>query len=284
MKVLLFLILSTAAALSAGERDPFMFSSNSIYFFEENIKDAPYEQQKVSASKGDLTARIQFPLPCDMAGGVDFTYEGFNLDWNENPYFRQKHFESLGISAALVYFGCEGWMWRGAFRVTGPTNEGSFYRYTQLQAFLWGKWCYNDCWDFHVGLIGRSGLENEQVLPLIGAEYKMSCWTFSAVFPMKMGIEYRLNSLWSLNLLGAYFSERHQVTNVEPSPNAIFRYRNIGAFFDVTYSNEDCHSLTLFVGKGFTSRLEIMDAGGRDIETIKIEAPWFIGTKAQVTF
>ena len=284
MRFLRCLLLLSSAVATAGERDPFMFTSNSIYFFEENIKDAPYQEQEISAWKGDVTGRIQFPLPCDMAGGIDLTYEGFNLDWSQNPYFRQKHFETLGISAALVYFGCEGWMWRAAFRITGPTNEGSFYRYTQLQGMLWGKWCYNDCWDFHVGFVSRFGLEQDQVLPIIGAEYKMPCWTLSAVFPMKIGAEYRLNSLWSLHLLGAYFSERHQVTGAEPTPNAIFRYRNIGALFDVTYSKDDCHSLTLFVGRSFTSRLEIMDSSGNDIETIKTDAPWFVGTKVELAF
>lgn len=260
------------------------------YIFDSKFNTAGITDQKISFQQGGILLSWNKMLnACDgFAIGVGYSYT--NLDWEQNPSFSQKNFHDavLSVSASTHRIPC--WEWQANFTLSVDAEEWDFCDYATYTFALWGRyeWCPSFCPDLgvHLGFIGRTGLEDDLVLPILGVDFTFcNCWEVNLIFPQDISLIYHYDCNWSFFAAGKYWNSRHRVGKNEPLSRGIFEYRNIGAEVGVAYECGEWLEANFHVGSTICrSELEISDRNDKNNVERKFKQAPYVGAAAIVRF
>ena len=191
-------------------------------------------------------------------------YNTFTLDWNKNPRFKQDHFHYAQFALTFYSTGLDTWKWiaRGEYNLdiehfNRPLQYGLF------SALLWGAHQIHRKWHYHIGALGYTGMEGEEVYPVIGADYSPnSHWTFLALFPIDYNIQYKPTDRWRLSLKGRPLRERFRTNDHQAHPRSVFNYSTTGLEFNVHYEIPLRLEVEFYGGYNFGGNFYIKDADG----------------------
>lgn len=186
------------------------------------------------------------------------------MDWNRNPRFHETHFHFVQFALTFLSLAVEKWRWLARLDYNIDIKHFSSPRmYGLLSALLWGTHELHRKWHYHIGALGYSGFEGQEVYPIIGLDYAPNKkWLFQIIFPINYSIEYSINKEWRLSLKGRPLKERFRVGRLEPDPRSIFNYSSMGAEFNIHFERFLRLEIELFAGYNFGGSLYLKDRTG----------------------
>jgi hypothetical protein len=208
-----------------------------------------------------------------------FEYNAFTMDWNKNPKFNETRFHYYQFALTFLSIGVEKWRWIARAEYNIDARHFSRAKtYGLFSALLWGTHELHRKWHYHVGALGYSGFEGQEVYPIIGLDFAPNNkWMFQVVFPINYSIEYSLNKEWRLSLKGRPLKERFRVGRSEPQPRSVFCYSSMGAEFNVHYERFLRLEIEMFAGYSFGGGFYIKDRHGHNSLYTHVQGAPYIG-------
>lgn len=190
----------------------------------------------------------------------------FTMAWNKNPKFHKKHFYYTQFALTFYSTALENWRW--ILRADYNMDLEHFSKpglYGLFSGLMWGAYQIHRKWHYHVGILGYTGIEGQEVYPVIGLDYAPNkTWLFQIVFPMLYTIDYKLTKNWRFSLKGRPMKERFRTGPKEPQPRSIFSYSSTGAEFNVHYEIPMRFEMEAYVGYNFGGTFFIKNQEGHN--------------------
>lgn len=203
----------------------------------------------------------------------------FTMDWDRNPKFHESRFHYIQFALTFLSIAVEKWRWIG--RVDYNIDIKHFSHpstYGLYSLLLWGTHELHRKWHYHIGALGYSGFEGQEVYPIIGLDFSPNKkWMFQIVFPINYSIEYNLNKEWRLSLKGRPLKERFRAGRLEPQPRSVFCYSTIGTELNIHYERFLRLEIEAFAGYSFSGDFYIKDREGHDALYTKVHGAPYIG-------
>ena len=258
----------------------------------DHISKADFETPEVQGqdlqySETESEILYMHPFDCHTGGLFGIGFDSTHLEWEENPWFREKDFYYVNFSlGAYTTIICD-WNWKAKLTWAFDT-EHQRSSYQLFYVVLWGTYEYRcNCYgpvNLHIGMWGRTGIERNLVLPIVGVDFKpRECIKLTLVFPVDMAAQYLFSDCWSLTARYRYFLRRHRVDDDEPLSRGIFEYRNTGLQVGINYDR--CWiSADVHIGYAGSQDLKVINCTGSSSIHYKFESAPYAGGKLAIRF
>lgn len=245
-----------------------------------------YKGDKVRFAIGEaeLTGVFYYCPAYSEAANLAIGYIYTTIDWCNNPWFDQDHFNTLSISLNGVTGRIHRWLWQGQITVNIDAKEWNVGNYGTYDFVLWGRYAYLDTVGIHVGLVAQTGLQMDRVYPILGADWRMSRrWHLNLVFPVNVSLEYLVNQHWSVALAGRSFNVRYRVGHHECHGKSLVRYQNTGAELAIKYQSKNI-TTNVHAGSTLGGKFRVADSHNHHPHTYRLEASPYVGAEVDLQF
>ncbi len=210
-------------------------------------------------------------------------YTATKLQWHNNPYYDQNHFNTLSLNIAGFTARFDKWFWRSQISINTDTDEWSL-PYTNYDLILWGRYEYCKHIGVHFGLWVQTGMRLDRVYPIIGADWQISPkWKLNLVYPVNVSLQYTLTPTWSLAFAGRSFDSRQRLNKHSSHHKALIRYQNIGAEFSLMYHARNMTG-NVHVGSTVGGKYRIASRHNRHAENLDLQPAAYAGGEVDVSF
>lgn len=272
----------------ACDTDPFYpFSLWSEYYSVSPAKfrTSEVEGEKISYSQWETTFFYIQPLSTSYGMIFGAGYIGADVNWKENPFFREKLFNYVSMTAGAYTNAFPDWDWNTLISVLIDTEEFSLTEYALYQWTLEGEYTFCDWMVFHGGFILEAGLSKEKIWPIVGFEFlPWDDWKINAIFPLNISVEYAVTPNFTAVAAVRFLRNRHRVKDSEIYPQAIFEYRSTGAEFELSYHPFTWLSVTGFAGSTFNGDFKITNRNNHDAQHFKFNGSFYAGGNLNLSF
>jgi hypothetical protein len=243
-----------------------------------DIKNGPTSGE-ISFNKANAFLYMLLPINKESYFFPRVEWNGFTMDWDKNPKFNETHFQFIQFSLTFYTIAIEKWRWIS--RVEYNVDAKHFSRpktYGLFSALLWGTHEISSQWHYHVGALGYTGYEGQEIYPIIGLDYAPTeKWMFQLVFPMNYSVEYNINKEWRLSLKAKPLKERFRTGKQEPQPRSIFCYSSTGAEVNVHYEKFLHLEVEAYAGYNFGGDFYIKDKTGQNALYTHVKGAPYVG-------
>jgi len=268
-----------------AKRTPFSFETHLDTVSESKITKGFYKGDKVKYAEAEIEAgMILYYCPTYHEGvRAALGYRVAYLKWDQNPWFDQKHFNIIALSAAGFTERVDHWVCRGQLTVNFDTQKWSPH-YTSYDLFLWGRYSYCEHIGVHVGCFAETGLHMDRVSPVIGFDWQFSRrWKVNLIYPFNLSLIYSFSPGWSTGLAGRLFSSRYRVHHQEHSAKPLVRYTNVGAEFILEYEDQRL-SANLHAGSTLGGTFRVANRRNRHARNYHLDPSAYLGAEIDVKF
>ncbi|MBA3815920.1 MAG: hypothetical protein H0X29_05270 [Parachlamydiaceae bacterium] len=276
MKKILFILLTGAAVLSSSlkadidfqdvgptdivgvresdARGPFKIEFTFDAVGRGKMKDSDHRIQFATAEI-ELSAVFYHDASIDEGASIGLSYERSRIDWNRNPFYRQKDFDVASLNVAFSSKRLCDWLWKGQLTANFDNlKHWNFNEYMNYDMLLWGRYDYRNV-GINLGVLALTGMKIDRVYPIIGVDWKYGeKWIINLVFPMNVSVVYNITQHWAATVAARLFYERHRLAHDEVLKKGLIVYTTTGAEFGVNYTPNAKLFANLHLG---------YDAGGR---------------------
>lgn len=273
---------------SASEtKSQFSFTVEADAISKTKINKGFYKGEKFEFCTGEaeLGMAVYYDEDHEEAISLALDYSGTLIDWEDNPWFDQKHFNIVTLSVAGTSERIHNWLWRGQVNFNMDANEfGAGCSYSTYDILLWGRYKYCRNIGINVGIIVETGMRTDRVYPILGVDWKISNkWQLNLVFPVNVSLEYSITKAWILALEARSFSFRDRVGRHEANARSVLRYQNIGAELAIKYSKNGI-SFNVHGGSTLGGKLRIADSHNHHPRTYHFDPSAYAGAELTYRF
>ncbi len=214
-----------------------------------------------------------------------FFYEQSRLEWECNPFFDRRNFNTAGLSLLFYTERFSNWTWVGQARYLIDANNWGFIDYSAYDWLLWGRWSYCEQIGLHAGVFAQTGMRLPLVLPLLGFDWQFqSDWKLALIFPVNLSLTYKLDDCCSISLRGRYWSDRHRVGKHAHLSKAVWRYTNYGAEVGTHYSLNSWLEADLHGGCAFGGKVKVANRRGHETKNFRFKPAAYVGGELVASF
>ncbi len=210
---------------------------------------------------------------------LGLNYEYTFLDWNDNPFFKRKSYDTAVVGITYFTHRLSDWRWLAQGTINFDADKWQFSDYTTYDILLWGRYHYCHNVFLHVGFYAETGLKLDRVWPIFGFEWKFcDDWALNLVYPMNISLVYNYNESWSFAAAARFFNDRHRAGKRGGFYEAVWRYQNTGAEFAI--NTDWCSWLKSNIHAGYTfgGKLKVANRDDKHSHRFKFKsAPYFGG-------
>lgn len=264
------------------------------YHFEVNgdfVGDSKFTKDSV---EGDHirygTLEVEFEVAgcydsCRSEGfDVALSYKYSALDWDCNPFFDRRDFNTACVTLLAFTHRFCNWSWVGQFTYNIDANKWGFIDYSSYDWLAWGCYAWREDIGLHLGVYGQTGLRLPRILPVLGFDWRFhNFWKLSAVFPLNISLSYALDGCWSMALRGRWWSDRHRVGAHEHLSKAVWRYTNYGVELASSYLS-GCLYADLHGGCAFGGNVKVAHRRGKHAHTLHFKPAAYFGGSIVAAF
>jgi hypothetical protein len=213
------------------------------------------------------------------------SYEQSRIDWECNPFFDRRNFNTASLSLLFFTHRFTDWSWVGQLRYNIDADNWDFVDYATYDWLLWGRYAFRPLLGLHAGLYAQTGIHLPQLLPVIGFDYIFrERWKLAAIFPLNLSLQYAIDGFWTLRIAGRWWNDRHRVGKHEHLHKAIWRYTNygveLGALYDIAWGwQAEFHS-----GCAFGGRVKVANRRGHNTHTLRFKPAPYFGGEISINF
>jgi len=189
--------------------------------------------------------------PCYKEGAAAaIAYQQTYLDWNKNPYFSQRNYETLSLILSTYTERLFDWQWRAQISINFDDlpywNFGEYMNYDML---AWGRYEWSECVGVHIGFFAQTGMKMDRVYPIVGFDWQINeAWKLNLVYPVNISAVYTINPEWTVALAARFIDQRHRTKEDEPVPEAVWHYQGCGGELAINYLPTKTLSFNLHAG------------------------------------
>ena len=217
--------------------------------------------------------------------GVNVGASHTHLGWDENPYFSEENFYYLTFKVVGITHHFNDWRWQAHLGFYVDPEEFNFGKSTIYEGLLWGRYAHSEKLGVHIGMIGQTGIDRDQVYPILGIDYTPSKqWKLNIIYPLSINANYLVSERWTLQAAAHYFKRRHRVSSSEANANGIFEYRNIGTESAIIYILNKHFSAKTYAGFTLGGDLKILTSSGSSLTFSEFDAAAYFGGSFTVQF
>lgn len=242
---------------------PIHIGGNALQIGQADITDTP---RKGHLTFGKYNAFLYALVPINEKNFFlpRVEWNTFTMDWNKNPKFNTTQFYFAQFGLTFYSNALDKWRW--ILRADYNLDTKHFNRPSQYGLFtglIWGSHEVGKHWHYHIGGLGYTGMEGNQIYPVIGGDYSPNKhWTFLAIFPIEYYIRYKLDEHWRFSLKVRPLKERFRAGRDQPQPRSVFSYSSTGAELNVLYEIFMRLDLEAYVGWNFGGSFYIKNIHG----------------------
>lgn len=125
-------------------------------------------------------------------------YSFLNLNWLQNPRFKENDYHFVNASVGWVTTSLKDWRWILATGVSIDAQTLNFSQSGVYYGLMWGRYHFSNAIGMHLGWAGYVGVENGYLLPIAGIDWRANKhWQINAIFPVDVSVEHFFNKYWS---------------------------------------------------------------------------------------
>jgi len=288
MKIVPFLLLAASLqAESLWDYHPIHGGGSAIALGQANV-DVRDDRQEGNIVYNKVNAFLYALVPISRTSYFfpRVEWNTFTLNWNKNPKFHETRFNYVQFALTFLSTAIEKWRWIARADYNIDTKHFSQAKtYGLFSALLWGTHEMHRKWHYHVGALGYTGFEGQEVYPVIGFDFSPNKkWMFQIVFPITYSIEYSLTKEWKLSLRGRPLKERFRASEFEPQPGSVFSYSSMGAELNIHYEKFLRLEAELFAGYNFGGAFYIKDRTGSHPLYTDVQSSPYLGATLNYGF
>jgi hypothetical protein len=235
--------------------------------------------------KAEFDAIVYYNADCEEAINLSLGYEFTYLNWNKNPFFRRKDYDTLTVAGTYVTHRLDCWQWIVQLAMNIDADKWSLSDYNTYDMLLWGRYTWNSCIGLHFGLYGETGIRLDRVWPVLGFDWTINeKWLINAIFPLNVSLQYQWNDGFALVMTCRFFNERHKAGDQGGYEKAVWRYQNTGADFAIV--NNWCSWLKTGIHAGYTfgGKLKIANQRGHENHRFHFQPSAYFGGEISANF
>lgn len=268
------------------EQGPFTLKITGDAITHANFKKWYIDDQHLQYSVIDFEASGTFYYNKRYKEGAIATigYMDTNLNWQQNPFFRQTSFHTVTFSLTAFTDRITNWRWTSQVTFNVNPNHFSLSPYTTYDLFLWGRYTYCENVHIHTGFLAETGMKIDRVYPIVGFDWTINeKWALNVVYPVNISIVYTYNKIWSASIASRFFDSRQRVGKGEPLPRGLWKYRATGVEFGVDYEKKGVKA-NIHVGEAFGSRLTISNRHNKHKRHFSLNSSPYFGGEVAINF
>ena len=271
---------------ASAKKSPFSLAGRVDAIKKTEISQGYFKGDTFHFSTGEAEAGMVFYYcPAYSEGAnVAITYTSSLIDWQNNPWFCQDHFNTVTFTLGGMTKRIKGWFWQAQVGVNVDADEWDLVDYANYDLLLWGRYEYCPHIGVHIGFIAQTGMQMDRVYPILGADWRISRnWKLNLVYPVNVSLEYLITDNWSVYVGGRTFNVRYRVGKHESSPKNVIRYENLGAEAAVVYQN-DFTSANIHVGSTLGGKFRVANEHNDHPHHYKLRPSGYVGGEVVVKF
>lgn len=197
--IALSLFAALPFSLIAAEKPADSFRMNSIYRQVGSAKFRTHSVKGTHLHFADAYGAACYTHHLNAHNALEFqlSYANMKLDWDENPRFKQDHF-NLGIaSLGWTSNSIEKWHWNLNLALSADAAHPNLAKTGVYRGLMWGRYAFTKDVGFHVGFFGFTGIRTTRTLPVAGIDWKWhEKWKLNAIFPLDFSLLYNITDSW----------------------------------------------------------------------------------------
>lgn len=232
-------------------------------------------------------AAFSYTYPCTPEYGfiLGAGWVGTEVNMQDNPQFDETNFNYVTFSLGAFTGTLDNWFWTATFSMLLDTQEINLSEYALYQGVLWGKYTFNPCLEFDIGLIAEVGLNKEKIWPIVGFIYNYNpSISLHVVFPLDMTLKYDIYECFTIAGSVRFLRNRHRVLADNPTPQAIFEYRTTGVEFDLIYTPYPSIFVKGFVGSTLDGDFKVTNKNNHHAIHYKFNGSMYAGITGQLSY
>ncbi len=269
-----------------ANKGPFSVSANYDATGGAKFDDEPYDDDKLKYAQGNVTGAVvvYYNPTYDEGALVSLGYTNVHLDWDHNPFFDQKTFQTINVTIGGFTKRLRDWDLKALLTANIDIRPWNC-NYINYDLTLWGKYSYCQDISLHFGIIAQTGMKMDRVYPILGFDWKITPdWTLDFVFPIDMGLYYNVTKEWSVGVAARFFDYRNRLKDHELLSKGVFRYQSTGAELAVNYDNDDNITADLHGGMILGGHLRIANQHNNHPHRLKFKTAPYAGGAVSIRF
>ncbi|MCB1084812.1 MAG: hypothetical protein KDK60_01780 [Chlamydiia bacterium] len=253
-----------------------------------DIDKRSYRNSDLHYSEGGAALFVNAYPAKDHALSFGFGYGQMRLDFAENPFFKQKHFNEGVVSLAYITTAIEQWRWVVDVGIHANLDHLNLGNNAFYAGKVWGRLAYKKPLGIHIGIVGQTGVKSTYLFPILGFDWFFhKKWKINAIFPLDFSLHYFFAKNWSSALsyrsFGGWYRSFRRVGKLEMNPESMLSVHANGLDFGI-YLNTKHFSAGLFAGANFGGWFLIRNRHGAKPIYFHFDTKAYGGAKASLEF
>lgn len=277
-------LLANSSLEGTEDQSPFSvdisFEGTGKSKFKHERCKLPLDHVQFAIGEIDASAVFYYNPQCKEGLLATLAYSATQIEW-KNPYFKQKHFDTVSIAlGGFTERACD-WVWKGQVRLNADVDYFKASENLYWNILLAGRYAYTECLGLNVGFIVFTGMKIDRIYPIIGLDWTINdSWKLNLVYPTNIGLIYTFNKQWAFSISSRSFDERHRVgdAKLKKWDRGLIEYRATGVEAGVTYTTCNEKWLANFhVGEILGGRLRVFKRHHNDMKKYRFKTAPYIG-------
>jgi hypothetical protein len=222
------------------------------------------------------------------AFSIQLGYGLTDLNWKQNPAFKQKTFSDGIFSLGYISTAIEHWRWVINLGAHANLDHFSWSRNTFYRGMLWGRLTCRKTVGAHLGVLGQSGVKSSYLFPILVFDWAFhEKWKINAIFPLDFSLHYFFAKNWSSALsyrsFGGWYHSFHRVGKNEREPESMVSVHSNGVDLGIDLNTKH-FSAELFVGANLGGWMLIRNRHGGHSRYFHFDSAAYGGIRASLKF
>ncbi len=270
-----------------NDKGPFLIRVSYDAVGKAKFDKKPFKGEKFRFSEFNADASmVLYYNPCYKEGVVATVgWTNDKLDWRQNPYFHEKHFNWANVTLGAFTSRAERWDWKAIVKMYFDPHHMNFQEYLAWDFMVWGRYALNCDWGIHGGVIALTGMKIDRFYPIIGFDWRINdAWKLNLVYPTNVSFIYTWNCNWNFAIAGRFWEVRHRAGSHEPVKKALWVYRNAGIEAAANYVWNSWLTVNAHVGYTFGGTLKIANRHYDHKKNLNFKGAPYIGAEVTANF
>lgn len=269
----------------SDSRGPFKIELTFDAVAEAKIRKCHHHLQ-FATGEAEISAVFYYDPCIEEGASIGISYSRTRINWMHNHWFHQKDFDEACLTLGFTSKRLCDWLWQIQLTANFDNIENwSFNDYMNYDMLLWGRYEYFEGFGVNIGFIGMTGMKIDRVYPIIGVDWKISeKWQLNLVFPVNVALVYNINEVWSVDIAGRLFNERHRLKRNERLSKGLIEYYGGGGEFGLNYHPTQWLAANIHAGYSLGAKLKVSNRHHNRRRNYNVDGAPYAGAELDFAF
>ena len=249
-------------------------------------KERRHQHLKYRIGKINFGSVLCYNPKCKEGLAAMCSYTSERLDWNNNPNFSKKNFNTLSLSLSAFSMRLCDWNWKANVTFNQNTDHlTDWERYSTWDLLLWGRHDWKKNVGLHMGFYAITGMHLDRVYPIFGFDWH--CYNnikVNLVFPVDMSVIWEYSKCLSISGSVHFFESRQRVGKHEPLSMAIWNFKTWGTELGLNYYLTEIFQANIHAGYAFGGKVKVANRNYDNPHHFKFKSAPYVGGELKISY